>query len=307
MNHKNKIGIAVHGGATYGMEYSEQDLTKYEKGLTEAIEHGYNVLYKGNSALDAVESAVIALEDNPLFNAGCGSSLNDIGDIEMDAAIMEGKYLHSGAVALLQEMKNPVSLAKAVLENSRHVMIGGKAAIDFGLNVGMIPLNKSYFVSEKMYNSFLLSQSQGLDSTNRNGKKYGTVGAVAVDRNGNLAAATSTGGVTNRQAGRIGDSCIIGAGCYANNKTCAVSATGDGEHIIRHVLAHDISALIEYREMTLQEACEYVIHEKHKTLGGEVGVITIDSSATIVCSFNTQGMWRASISTDQPLDVGIYK
>jgi beta-aspartyl-peptidase (threonine type) len=307
MGNRKKIGIAVHGGATCGLEYSEKDLAMYEEALSQAITHGYNVLYRGNSAIDAVEAAVIALEDNPLFNAGCGSALNDIGDIEMDAAIMDGKYLHSGAVAMLQEIKNPVSLAKALLENSKHVMLGGKAAADFGVNMGMIPMNKSYFVSEKKYNSFLLSQDKNQNDLALNGKKYGTVGAVALDQNGNLAAATSTGGLAKRQQGRIGDSCIIGAGCYANNETCAVSATGNGEHIIRHVLAYDISAVIEYGRKSLQEACNYIIHEKHKDRQLEMGVITIDSSANIVCSFNTQGMWRASISTDQPLVVSIYK
>jgi L-asparaginase / beta-aspartyl-peptidase len=296
-----KIGIAIHGGATSGFEYSEKNRAMYEAALAQAITHGYNVLYKGNSALEAVEAAVIALEDNPLFNAGCGSSLNDAGDIEMDAAIMDGKYLHSGAVTMLQGIKNPVSLAKAVLENSKHVMLGGKAATDFGVNMGMIPIARSYFVSERKYNSFILSQEQNGAEVGLDGKKYGTVGAVALDKNGNLASATSTGGITDRHQGRIGDSCIIGAGCYANNETCAVSATGNGEHIIRYVVAHDISALIEYGGKSLQEACDYIIHEKARERQGEMGVITINSAANIVCCFNTQGMWRASISTDQPL------
>ena len=299
---KNKrIGIAIHGGATSGFEYSEQTRAMYKEALTQAITQGYNVLFKGNSAIEAVEAAVIALEDNPLFNAGCGSALNDAGDIEMDAAIMEGKYLHCGAVAMLQGIKNPVSLAKAVLENSKHVMLGGKAATDFGVDMGMIPITKSYFVSEGKFNSFVLSQGQNENKTGLNGKKYGTVGAVALDKNGNLASATSTGGITDRHPGRIADSCIIGAGCYANNNTCAVSATGNGELIIRHVLAHDISAAIEYGGKTLQEACDYIIHEKARERHGEMGVITIDGAGNIVCCFNTNGMWRASISIDQPL------
>ena len=299
---KNRtIGMAIHGGATSGFEYSGQTRALYEEALTQAITQGYNVLFKGNSAIEAVEAAVIALEDNPLFNAGCGSALNDTGEIEMDAAIMDGKYLHCGAVAMLQGIKNPVSLAKGVLDNSKHVMLGGKAATDFGVNMGMIPLTKSYFISERKFNSFVLPQSPNENETGINGRKYGTVGAVALDKNGNLAAATSTGGITDRHAGRIADSCIIGAGCYANNETCAVSATGSGEYIIRHVLAHDISALIEYGGKTLQQACDYVIHEKGTERHGEMGVITIDPAGNIVCCFNTKGMWRASISFDQPL------
>jgi L-asparaginase / beta-aspartyl-peptidase len=302
-----KIGIAIHGGATAGFEYSPDTRARYEEALAHAIDHGYSVLYRGNSAIDAVEAAVVTLEDNPLFNAGRGSALNNLGQIEMEAAIMDGKYLHSGAVTMLQEIKNPVSLAKTVLENSNHVMLGGKAATDFGVNAGMIPMTKSYFVSERKYNSFIVTQGGGGNQAGLNGRKYGTVGAVALDKNGNLAAATSTGGITNRQQGRIGHSCIIGAGCYANNETCAVSATGNGEYIIRNVLAYDISALVKYGGKSLQEACDYIIHEKHKDRQGEMGVITINTSANIVCTFNTRGMWHASISTDEPLMVGLYK
>jgi L-asparaginase / beta-aspartyl-peptidase len=302
-----KIGIAIHGGATGGFEYSPNTRAMYEEALAQAIDHGYSVLYRGNSAIDAVEAAVVALEDNPLFNAGRGSALNNAEEIEMEAAIMDGKYLHSGAVTMLQEIKNPISVAKGIMENSKHVMLGGKAAADFGINAGMIPMTKSYFVSKRKYNSLVVSQGGGGRHAGLNGKKYGTVGAVALDKNGNLAAATSTGGITDRQQGRIGDSCIIGAGCYANNETCAVSATGNGEYIIRNVLAHEISALIKYGGKSLQEACDYIIHEKHDHLQGEMGVITINTSANIVCSFNTPGMWRASISTDEPLVVGLYK
>lgn len=304
-----KMALAIHGGAHSGSEYLDDNIPLYEKGLEQAMTVGYNVLFQGRSAVDAVHAAVVAMENNPIFNAGLGSSLNEQGEVQMEAAIMDGKYLRSGSVALVDQVKNPVSLAKIMMENSNQAMIGGEATVAYAISHGMMPVHKDYFITDRQRAAFLKSQNEIPYHLPINGKKkaYGTVGAVALDQYGNTAAATSSGGPAFKQFGRIGDSCIIGAGCFANNKTCALSATGDGEYIIRFVLANDISCIMEYTGKTLQETCDYKIHEKHKDTPAEMGVVSLDSFGNIAFSFNTNCMCRASISNHEPLYIGIYQ
>jgi L-asparaginase / beta-aspartyl-peptidase len=304
-----KMALAIHGGAHSGSEYLDGNISLYEKGLEQAIASGYNVLFQGRSAIEAVHAAVVAMENNPIFNAGLGSSLNEKGEVQMEASIMDGKYLQSGSVALVDQVKNPVSLAKAIMENGNQAMIGGEATVQYAARHGMMPVPRDYFITDRQRAAFLKSQNEITYHLPVNGKKkaYGTVGAVALDRFGNTAAATSTGGNALRPQGQIGDSCIIGAGCYANNKTCAVSATGDGEYIIRLVLAHDIACIMEYSGKTLQESCDYKIYQKHKDTPAEMGVVSVDSVGNIAFSFNTNCMCRASISNHEPLYIGIYK
>jgi L-asparaginase / beta-aspartyl-peptidase len=303
------MALAVHGGAHSGSEYLDDNIALYEMGLEQAIAAGYNVLFQGRSAVEAVHAAVVTMENNPIFNAGRGSALNEKGEVQMEAAIMDGKYSRSGAVALVDQVKNPISLAKIMMENSNLTMLGGQATGDYAMNHGLMPVHKDYFISDRQRIAFLRSQDEITYRLPVNGSKkaYGTVGAVALDKYGNTAAATSSGGPAFKQSGRIGDSCIIGAGCYANNKTCALSATGDGEYIVRFVLAHDISCIMEYTGKTLQAACDLKIHEKHTDIRAEMGVVGLDSFGNIAFSFNTKCMCRGSISNYQPLYIAIYK
>jgi len=309
MERFGKIALAIHGGASSGSDYLDNNITSYEEGLERATTAGYKVLMDGRSAIEAVHVAVKVMEDNPLFNAGLGSALNENGEIQMEAAIMDGKYLQSGAVAMVNQIKNPISLAKAIMENSNHTMIAGQPAIEYAVNHGMMPVSNEYCITEQQRKKFLQSKSAISYNLPINGKKkaYGTVGAVALDRHGNTAAATSTGGPALAHAGRIGDSSMIGAGCYADNSTCAISATGQSEYLVRLVVAHDIAAIMEFGGKTLQEGCDYKIHEKHKHMLAEMGVIGVDRGGNISFSFNTECMCRASISNQQPLYVGIYK
>jgi len=304
-----KIALAIHGGANSGSDCSTGNILLYERGLEQAITAGYNILFQGRSAIDAVHAAVMAMEDNPIFNAGTGSALNEKGEVQMEAAIMEGRYLHAGSVALVDQIKNPISLAKAIMEDSSQSMLAGQAAVEYATGHGMMALHKDYFITNHQRESFLKSQDDAAYRLPIDGKKkaYGTVGAVALDKYGNLAAGTSTGGPALKKSGRIGDSCIIGAGCYANNKTCAVSATGDSEYIMRLLVAHDISNIMEYRGATLQEACDYKIFEKHKDCRPEMGVVSVDSLGNAAFSFSTNCLCRASISNYQPLCIAIQK
>jgi L-asparaginase / beta-aspartyl-peptidase len=309
MDRSRKVALAIHGGASSASDYAEHNIALYETGAERAITAGYKVLMDGRSAIEAVHVAVKVMEDDPIFNAGVGSALNEKGEVQMEAVIMDGKYLQSGAVAMVNQIKNPISLAKAVMENSNHTMIAGPPAIDYAVKQGILPVSNEYCITEQQRKNFLQSKSAVSYNLPVNGKKkaYGTVGAVALDRHGNTAAATSTGGPALAHAGRVGDSSIIGAGCYANNKTCAVSATGQSEYLVRLVVAHDIAAIMEFGGKTLQEACDHKIHEKHKHMLAEIGVIGVDSVGNISFSFNTECMCRASISNHQPLYVRIYK
>ncbi|MFV0387115.1 MAG: isoaspartyl peptidase/L-asparaginase family protein [Pyrinomonadaceae bacterium] len=313
-----KIGFVIHGGAGV---IRRGDLTPereklYREKLEEALLTGYRVLQQGGSSLDAVEAAIHVMEDSPLFNAGKGAVFTADGKNELDAAIMDGKTLNAGAVAGLHHIKNPISLARAVMEKSEHVMMIGDGAEKFATEVGIKLVDPQYFWTKSRWDSLQkIIQNEKAKKTGKKvsinnprfepENKFGTVGAVALDKNGNLAAGTSTGGMTYKKYGRVGDVPIIGAGTYANNATCAVSATGWGEFFIRLGVARDISSLMEYKGMAVQQAADTVIHKKLQELGGDGGVIAIDHDGNIGISFNSEGMYRAYIRDGKPI-VEIY-
>ncbi|MGC1183037.1 isoaspartyl peptidase/L-asparaginase family protein [Legionella sp.] len=301
-----KIAIAVHGGASEDSSFLQQNQKECEHGLTKAIDIGYAVLEKGGSALDSVQEAIKSLEDNYLFNAGKGSALNCRGEVEMDASIMNGNNLQAGAVSMVRNVKNPIMLARFVMEKTNHVFLSGYGALEIAQKYGVSVEPESYFITQHQFEEYQrLNKIETIDEI-QNKKIKGTVGAVALDCKGNLAAGTSTGGLSNCLPGRIGDSCVIGAGCYANNNTCAVSGTGEGEYLIREVVAHTISMLLE-TNMSLQDACDYVIHERNKVLQGEMGVISLNKEGNFGISFNTEIMKRAWKSSSQKARVKIYK
>src|SRR5439155_7744793 len=247
---------------------------------------------KGGSSLDAVEAAVRVLEDNPLFNAGKGAVFTHEGTNELDASIMDGRTLKAGAVAGLQHIRNPISLARLVMEKSPHVMLDGEGAEAFAKEMGMPFVAQKYFYTDERWQALQKVKSSPGPVSDK--EKHGTVGAAALDKQGNLAAATSTGGMTNKKFGRIGDSPIIGAGTYANNRTCAVSCTGDGEYFIREVVAHDVAALMEYKPMALKEAAQAPIDKVGK-LGGTGGLIAIETDGNFAPPFNTAGLYRGMV------------
>lgn len=263
--------------------------------MQEALDSGEAVLKTGGSALDAVMASVIVMEDSPLFNAGKGSVFSETGKNEMDAAIMNGKDLSAGAVAGVRTIKNPIIAARKVMEESKHVMLVRDGAEKFAREHGVEIVDTSYFFDQKRYDALL------------NVQKHGTVGAVALDKSGNLAAATSTGGMTNKMTGRVGDTPIIGAGTYANNKTCAVSATGHGEFFIRYTVAHDISALMEYKSLTLKKAASEVIFGKLLPVKGNGGIIAVDKDGNFEMIFNTSGMFRGYATADGKREVAIFR
>lgn len=307
-----KFAIAVHGGAgtiLRSMMTPEKE-DAYKMALQEAILAGESVLKKGGASLDAVEHAVRTLEDNALFNAGRGSVFTNEGKNEMDASIMSGVDLRAGAVSGVQHVRNPVTLARAIMEHSEHVFLSGSGAADFARKRKLEFMSSEYFFVQARYDQYLQAKESDsiiLDHTPPGEKKFGTVGAVAIDVHGNLAAATSTGGMTNKKHGRVGDTPVIGAGVYANNHTCAVSCTGHGEFFIRSVVAYDISCLMEYKGMTLKEACDKCVQDKLVKMGGEGGLIAIDHHGHIELSFNSEGMYRASKKEDEEIHVGIYR
>jgi beta-aspartyl-peptidase (threonine type) len=269
----------------------------YRAAMKSALEIGEKILSSGGSALDAVEKTVNYLEDNPLFNAGKGAVFNHEGRNELDASIMDGSNLAAGAVTCVTDIKNPVSAARLVMTNSPHVLFSGAGASAFAKEQGLEIVPPSYFYTEKRFEELKRTLER---------EKKGTVGCCALDRNGNLAAATSTGGMTNKKNNRIGDTPIIGAGTYANNNTCAVSSTGHGEFFIRYTVAHDISALIEYKGLSVEEASDLVINTKLKNAGGEGGVICLDKYGNIAMPFNTLAMFRAFATADGKTGVYIY-
>lgn len=301
----NKIAIAVHGGASENHPFLQKYQKDVEKGLIEAVEKGYAVLNQGGMALDAVEEAVKVLENNSLFNAGKGSALNCHGEVEMDASIMNGAHLQAGAVSMVRAVKNPIHLARLVMEHTKHVFLSGYGALEIAKKFNLELENESYFITPHQYEMFQKLNKIETMEVIHNKKMTGTVGAVALDSQGNLAAGTSTGGTSNCLPGRIGDSCVIGAGCYANNNTCAVSGTGEGEYLIRNVVGHTISMMVEFN-MSLQQACDYVIHERNKELNGEMGVIALNRSGDFGISFNTEIMKRAWKSSEQKIQVKIF-
>jgi beta-aspartyl-peptidase (threonine type) len=276
---------------------------QYTAGLNAALEAGYAILDRGGAALDAVVAAITALEDNPLFNAGRGSVFTKKGLHEMDAALMDGSDLAAGAVAGVRNVKNPITLAREVMLNSGHVMLSGKGAGEFALKQGIELAPDEYFFNQDRYDQWVEirdSDFYQLDHKADNLKgvipntdhKFGTVGAVACDAQGKLAAGTSTGGMTNKRFGRIGDSPVVGAGTYANNRTCAISCTGHGEFFLRAVVSYDISCLMEYAGLSLKDACERVILDKLKTFGGEGGLIAVNARGEYEFCFNSAGMYR---------------
>jgi beta-aspartyl-peptidase (threonine type) len=304
---EKKFGLVIHGGA--GTLAPEQMTPETERelraGLQRSLDAGDAILRVGGSSLDAVTAAVRVLEDDPLFNAGRGAVFTSAETHEMDAAIMDGRSLRAGAVGSVARVRNPIDLARAVMEKTSHVMLAGQGAQDFARELGVEIMDDAYFYTEQRWEALKrvrAAKAEPLSDADR----HGTVGAVALDRAGNLAAATSTGGNTNKLPGRIGDSPIIGAGTYANNKTCAVSATGDGEFFMRAVAAHDLSALMEYRGINLNDAARMVI-EKVGGLGGTGGLIAIDREGNIALPFNTTGMYRGSIDVSGKSFVGIYQ
>lgn len=309
----NTFAIAIHGGAgtiTRSAMSAEKE-KQYTEALQQAVDAGYAILAAGGSSLDAVEAAVKSLEDCPLFNAGKGSVYNAKGGHEMDASIMWGKDVSAGAIASVTQIKNPITLARAVLEKSEHVMMAGDGAEQFAQQAGIAFEKAKYFDTDMRYQQWQkVREEEGVfldHNINTEDKKFGTVGAVAIDKDGNLAAATSTGGMTNKKFGRVGDSPIIGAGTYANNNTCAVSCTGHGEFFIRSVVAYDVSALMDYKGITLAEACKEVVMNKLVTIGGEGGLIAIDKHGNIELPFNSEGMYRAFKKSDGTGAVMIYK
>lgn len=297
---KLEWAIVIHGGAG-GMtrENTTAEIDKeYRAALSEAMNTGRKVLAEGGSALDAVEQTIRIMEDNPLFNAGKGAVFTHEGRNELDAAIMDGSNLAAGAVAGVTDIRNPITAARRVMTSSPHVMLAGAGASQFAKEQGLEIVQPSYFYTEKRHNELLEILKR---------EKNGTVGCCALDKNGNLAAGTSTGGMANKRYNRIGDSPIIGAGTYANNNTCAISATGHGEYFIRWTVAHDISALMEYRGLSLKEASELVVNDKLVKAGGSGGVISVDKSGNISMPFNSSGMFRAFATADGKEGVFIYK
>lgn len=310
-----KISLAIHGGAgTILKEEMTPELEKtYLAGLQDALDAGYKLLQDGGSAVDAVKLAVTILENNSLFNAGRGSVFTKTGSHEMDAAIMDGKDLSAGAVAGVKNIRNPVELAEKVMRNSNHVFLSGTGANDFALQQGIATEPDEYFFSQFRYDQWQQmkeTDEYALDHSKQDPllkeKKFGTVGAVACDKDGNIAAATSTGGMTNKNFGRIGDTPVIGAGTYANNKTCAISCTGHGEPFIKAVAAYDVSCLVEYKGLSLQDAMDEVVNKKLVAIEGEGGMIGVDAAGNVAMLFNSAGMYRGAKSSDGLDVVKIY-
>jgi len=315
------IAIAIHGGAgtiEKGRFTPEQEKA-YRAKLVEAVEAGYKVLESGGESLDAVTKAINILEDSPFFNAGKGAVYTYDGSHELDASIMDGRNRQAGAVAGVKKVKNPIDLARSVMENSVHVMLSGEGAEQFAKQQGFDFVDNSYFDTKHRYEA-LIKAKKKLDAANKTSKDYqaahyalaneykmGTVGAVALDKNGNLAAGTSTGGMTAKRFGRVGDSPVIGAGTFADNRSCAVSATGHGEYFIRYSVASDICARVQYQGKSIEQAGKEVIHDVLMPIGGTGGVIIVDTKGNISMPFNTKGMYRASKSSSQDTQIGIFK
>ena len=302
------FSIVIHGGAGTMSKASMSNEVKkqYINKLDEAISVGYEILKKGGSSQEAVEKTIIVMEDSPLFNAGKGAVLNHDGNVELDASFMDGNTLNAGAISGSSIIKNPISAAISVMNNSPHVMLSGVGADKFAQSQKLDIKPNSYFITERRLNSLNNAKSKEASSINIE-QKIGTVGCVALDKFGNISAGTSTGGMTNKRWNRIGDAPIIGSGTYANNLTCGVSATGWGEFFIRSVAAYDISALMQYKGLSIQEASRIVIHEKIAKLGGDGGVIALDKDGNVAMEMNTEGMYRAHIDSKGNKTIKIFK
>ncbi len=320
-----EFGIVIHGGAgnMKRERISEERQKEYRAKLQEAIDAGYKILEEGGSSLDAVEAAINVMEDSPLFNSARGAVLTAEGTVELDASIMNGKDLNAGAVAGVKHIKNPISLARLVMNKSPHVMLAGKGAEVFAKEQGVEFVDQKYFLTERrikalerikkaekaksLKTTFNTNASEFADPIlGKDGYKFGTVGCVALDKAGNLAAGTSTGGMSNKKFGRIGDSPIIGAGTYANNKTCAVSATGHGEFFIRNCVTHDISALMQYKGYSLKKAANEVIMKKLVSQKAEGGIVSIDKNGNVAMVFNTSGMFRGYKLSNKKTKIAIF-
>ena len=312
--------LVIHGGAGTILKknMSPEKEKAYTTSLEEALRKGYAILQNGGSSLDAVEAVVRTLEDNPLFNAGKGAVFTNEGKIELDAAIMNGKTLAAGSVAGVTTIKNPIAAARAVMEKSEHVMMIGRGAEQFAKQQGITIVDPSYFYTEERWKSLerirkadslkaTSMRSDDITPTETRDSKFGTVGAVALDKQGNLAAATSTGGMTNKKFGRVGDVPIIGAGTYANNTTCAISCTGWGEFFIRLVMAKTVSDMMEYGKMSLNEAASEMIMKKLPSMKGDGGLIGVDKSGNITMPFCSEGMYRGFIDRSGKMEIRIYK
>ena len=314
----SRYTIAIHGGAgTIIKEDMTPELEQaYINGLNEALSEGYDILKRGGTAIDAVTAACISLEDNILFNAGKGSVFTKSGIHEMDAAIMDGATLNAGSVAGVRHVRNPVQLAAEIMRHSNHVFLSGQGALEFALRQGIRLEPDEYFFSQFRYDQWREirdSDYYALDHTDQRmeelmrDKKFGTVGAVACDASGNIAAATSTGGMTNKRYNRIGDTPVPGAGNYANNATCAISCTGHGEKFLLSVAAYDVSCLMEYKNLSLSEAMNLVVNEKLVRIHGEGGMIGVDALGNAAMIFNSLGMYRGMKNSDGQMEISIYK
>jgi beta-aspartyl-peptidase (threonine type) len=306
----SRLALAIHGGAgtIRPEEMSAERETAYRNGLEQALLRGWEVLSRGGAALDAVETSVRVLEDNPLFNAGRGAVFTHDGKHEMDAAIMSGKDLRAGAVAAVSHIKNPVTFARRVMEETPHVLLCGSGAEEIARELGCEFAPPEYFFDAFRYEQLLQAQREQVMRLDHSpGKPIGTVGAVACDEIGHLAAATSTGGMTNKRFGRVGDTAIIGAGTYADDHTCAVSCTGHGEFFIRAVAAYEVACLMKYKNLNLNEACERVVGVTLLEMGGEGGLIAVDRMGNVALPFNSEGMYRAWVTHNRPPQVVIYR
>ena len=301
-----KYAIVIHGGAGVMSKsrMSKEQQTEYKAKLNEALELGRTLLNSGAKATDVVVRVINIMEDSPLFNSGKGAVFAHDGTNQLDASIMEGKTLNAGAVAGVRDIKNPITAAREVMINSEHVLLSGRGASEFAKKQGLEIVSPSYFYTKSRYESLQRLLKKERKRTQKD--NMGTVGCVVLDTHGNLCAGTSTGGMTNKKYGRIGDSPIIGAGTYANNKTCAISCTGHGEYYIRLGFARDISALIEYKKQTVKDACRTEI-EKLTKMGGTGGVIAVDAKGNIAMEFNTSGMFRGFIKSTGEKEIAIFK
>ncbi|MCO6500196.1 MAG: isoaspartyl peptidase/L-asparaginase [Vicingus serpentipes] len=321
---KNNIAIVIHGGAgTILKKNLSSELEKaYRDKLNEALNAGYEILEKGGDATDAVEAAIVVMENSPLFNAGKGAVFTNAETNEMDASIMEGKNLNAGAVAGIGVIKNPIKAARLVMEKSPHVMLAGKGAEEYAKINGLEIVDPKYFFTQRRFDQVQkIKDSEKIELDHSDDKnegfymdpeklkdsKFGTVGAVALDKNGNITAGTSTGGMTNKKYNRIGDSPVIGAGTYANNQTCGVSCTGHGEYFIRKVVAYDVSAMMEYKGLSLNEAADFIVNNKLVKFNGAGGLIALDKEGNIAMPFNTEGMYRGYKKGNGETVVKIFK
>jgi beta-aspartyl-peptidase (threonine type) len=309
---KLSYAIAIHGGAGTILKSAMTDEKEaaYSTILTQALTAAENLLKKSGSAIDAVEKAVNILEDSDLFNAGRGAVFTHAGTHELDASIMDGRNRKAGAVAGVKRIKNPISLCRTIMDQSEHVFLMADGAEAFAEEHGMVLVDPSYFSTDFRKTQLLSIRDSGktqLDHSVEDLKKFGTVGAVALDMHGNLAAATSTGGITNKRYGRIGDTPVIGAGTYAENGVCAISSTGYGEYYLRCVAAYEVAALMKYGGLGLEAATKKVIHEMIPKMGGDGGLIAVDSRGNIATPFNTEGMYRAWAKSGQKAVIEIYR